>query len=224
MNRRLLLKLLSFIPFCGVAVPASASDKNALPTDPAARLALVKNMFEQTAERIVPVAEQRPYEPLLVALPKVDRMAEFDDGYTFHHHMIVGEGDTAIEAIDDWCLKLPEGHFSAIIWRVEPELVSDKMFDRREVRWRVYSRFATVPFKVAKGPTPQEAAAQIIEALAPIPAGFYVVPEGENVLIGSSELAFCVTPKQIEDGVAVDIAKKTFPMLLSAIEQYHSNI
>jgi hypothetical protein len=55
-----------------------------------------------------------------------------------------GEGDSAVEAIDKWFGKLPTDPFDTLIWRVKPELVSERHFDTNSVKWRVFSRFAVV--------------------------------------------------------------------------------
>ena len=53
-----------------------------------------------------------------------------------------------------------------------------------------------------------------------VPDGFYVRVDGDGayILVGNRDLAFAITRKEIEDGLAVDRAKAAFPHLLKAVE------
>lgn len=49
-------------------------------------------------------------------------------------------------AIEDWVKNLPVGKWHTILWRVPPELVSEFNFGTRKRMFRVWSRFALIPF------------------------------------------------------------------------------
>ena len=67
----------------------------------------------------------------------------------------------------------------------------------------------------------EAAATDIMALLAPIPEGFTVSIDDEHnaILIGSDALAFAVTQRSIEDGVALDQVKQMWPALLLELSQ-----
>ena len=67
----------------------------------------------------------------------------------------------------------------------------------------------------------EAAATDIISLLSPIPEGFTVSIDDEHnaILIGSDALAFAVTQRSIEDGVALDQVKQMWPALLLELSQ-----
>jgi len=64
----------------------------------------------------------------------------------FEYRMIKGDGDSEAEAIEDWVKNLPVGKWHTILWRVPPELVSEVNSGTRKRMFRVWSRFALIPF------------------------------------------------------------------------------
>lgn len=67
----------------------------------------------------------------------------------------------------------------------------------------------------------EAAATEIMTLLAPIPEGFTVSIDDEHnaILIGSDALAFAVTQRSIEDGVALDQVREMWPALLLELSQ-----
>jgi hypothetical protein len=58
-----------------------------------------------------------------------------------------------------------------------------------------------------------------------LPAGYYVkVDDADNILVGNDDLAFAITRKQIDDGLAVTTACAAFPGLLAAVAKYRTRV
>lgn len=119
-----------------------------LPTDPKARLCkLVWLWRRQIANEwdisAYPTAfsfagETNARGPWEGRWPKPDEMR------VYQHQMIIGEGTTAIEAIDDWYAKMPRGQWYGVVWRIKPDIESERDFDTKQTRFAVYSRFALI--------------------------------------------------------------------------------
>ena len=69
----------------------------------------------------------------------------------------------------------------------------------------------------------EEAAAEIVKALSPLPDGFFVrVDDDTNgILIGCDALAFAITRHSIADGAALAEATTAYPQLLDALSLFY---
>jgi hypothetical protein len=72
----------------------------------------------------------------------------------------------------------------------------------------------------------ERAAAEIEKELQPLPDGFCVKADTatNTVVVGSNEMSFRITRENIDESLHLEIAKTTFPHLLSAIAEGHAII
>jgi hypothetical protein len=60
---------------------------------------------------------------------------------------------------------------------------------------------------------------EIVEAIGPLPDGFYASPTVyDSIIVSNDKLGFAITRKASDDGLAIELAKKAFPMLLRCID------
>lgn len=70
-----------------------------------------------------------------------------DVGSTFNHREVMGQGDTAKEAMEDWKTRLDKCPQSGdkLMWRVPPEIDCWCDFPSDKLIWKVYARFVIMP-------------------------------------------------------------------------------
>jgi hypothetical protein len=84
-----------------------------------------------------------------------------DEMIVLTHRMVIGEGDTADEAILDWYSKMP-AFSERTWWREKPGIVSDTDFNTKKTLYRVFCRFCVIPDGL---PMPTEDSAVCYERL-----------------------------------------------------------
>ena len=73
-------------------------------------------------------------------------------------------------------------------------------------------------------PIPIAMIADEVRRVLDLPDGYYVkVTDDDSIVVGNGDLAFAITRKRIEDGLAVGTARFLFPALVKAIESLKSH-
>lgn len=103
-------------------------------------LAELTRQFEAQAKQVHTIDAGR-----FTSIPVIVEEAKESSFPVYEYLAIQGDGDSVESAINDWWGKIPKNSVEAIIWRVRPELVSEKSFATKTVSYRVWSRFAIVP-------------------------------------------------------------------------------
>jgi hypothetical protein len=106
----------------------------------------IKEAFEKGFGKILGPPPPKAALPLShVTLDKLPKTEE--ESIKLLHHQCLGEGNTLVEAFDDFKTKLAEKPQSGqmLYWRVTPEIASQRDFAADKTRYRIYARFAVLP-------------------------------------------------------------------------------
>ena len=141
MHRRDFLSVVGLAPLASLPALAAAPSIETMPRDPQARILKYLYIWHQQFIH----KWDLPHGTLLYAYAGAGwPRSEVPAGH-FSHRTVLGEGSTALAAVDDWWSRMPQEAAFGVVWRNRPELAEDYNFDSKTRSFAVHSRFAIIP-------------------------------------------------------------------------------